>query len=84
MWPLLVFWLATAVLADNDFTFTGTPVAGQPFTITWTPGSYSKVDIMLNNLLDSGPPIVTTSAAIASQWPIQSCLKTIELYIHQN
>ena len=65
MWVLLFFCLSAAALADNDFTFAGTPVAGQAFTVTWTPGRYSKIDIMLNTLLDTVNPIVTTSAAIA-------------------
>jgi hypothetical protein len=67
MWCAFLFmWLAAIAVADNDFTYTGTPVAGQPFNITWTPGTYSKVDILLNNLFPSEGVIITASDPIAS------------------
>jgi hypothetical protein len=63
----LVHW-ACLVIADNDFTYTGTPVAGQPFTITWTPGTYTTVDILLNHLTGYPYYVPTTSVPIIGKW----------------
>lgn len=79
MWALPLLWLAALAVADNNFTYKGTPVAGQPFTITWTPGTYSKVDIMLNSLYPSEEVIITTSDPIASQLATHS----LQIYTQQ-
>jgi hypothetical protein len=63
----LVYWAALAE-ADNDFTYTGTPVAGQSFTITWTPGTYTTVDILLNHLTGYPYYVPTTSVPIVGKW----------------
>jgi hypothetical protein len=63
-----LFYWARLAIADNDFTYTGTPVAGQPFTITWTPGTYTTVDILLNHLTGYPYYVPTTSVPIVGKW----------------
>ena len=50
--------------AGNNFTYTGTPVPGEPFTITWTPDTYATVDILLNHLTGYPYYVPTTSVPI--------------------
>ena len=66
LWILVAISLVSGSLADNDFTYTGSPVAGQPFTITWTPGTYDKIDILLYSLTGFPYYVPTTSVPIAS------------------
>jgi hypothetical protein len=61
---VLSIW-AWAISADNDFTYTGTPAAGEPFTITWSPGTYATVDILLYSLTGFPYYVPTTSEPIA-------------------
>jgi hypothetical protein len=65
-WIVVVVGLLTqAVVADNDFTYTGSPVAGQSFTITWTPGTYSTIDILLYSLTGYPYYVPTTAVPVA-------------------
>ena len=57
--------LARTVVADNAFTYTGSPVAGESFTITWTPGTYSTIDILLYSLTGYPYYVPTTAVPIA-------------------
>ncbi|PMD32848.1 hypothetical protein L207DRAFT_518274 [Hyaloscypha variabilis F] len=69
-WIVVVVGLLTqAVVADNDFTYTGSPVAGQSFTITWTPGTYSTIDILLYSLTGYPYYVPTTAVPVAQGIP---------------
>jgi hypothetical protein len=64
IFAVVALW-ARATIADNDFTYTGSPVAGQPFTITWTPGIYSSIDILLYSLTGYPYYVPTTAVPVA-------------------
>ena len=65
-WIVVVVGLLTqAVVADNDFTYTRSPVAGQSFTITWTPRTYSTIDILLYSLTGYPYYVPTTAVPVA-------------------
>lgn len=66
IFAVLLGFLARATIAANDFTYTGSPVAGKPFTITWAPGTYSTIDILLYSLTGY-PSYVPTIAIPISQ-----------------
>lgn len=59
--------LSSAASASNDFTYTGTPVAGKSFTITWTPQDYDKIDILLFSLTGYPEYVPTTSTTVAGK-----------------
>lgn len=64
----LVAGLAFANLDNNPFTYNGTPVPGQSFTITWIPSTYNKIDILLWSLGSFPYYVPTTSVPIASMF----------------
>jgi hypothetical protein len=61
----LLSFLAKLTFADNNFTYTGTTVAGQPFTIAWDLGTYATLDIFLYQLTGFPYCVPTTSQPIA-------------------
>ena len=68
-WIFTVVALFTLISnADNDFTYTGSPVAGKPFTIAWTPGTYSTIDILLYTLTGYPYYVPTTGVPIVGMW----------------
>ena len=60
-------YLSPAAFASNDFTYTGTPVAGKAFTITWTPQDYDTIDILLFSLTGYPYYVPTTSTTVAGK-----------------